>query len=222
MNLNLFDHDYSEVASGETHAVEFLSAQVALLRGFAKPYMTDLVQQLERITAQSPFRHLITPGGHRMSVAMTNCGDWGWTSDALGYAYGRVDPLSKQPWPAMPEVFKQLAQEAAALGGFPGYEPDACLINQYAAGSKLSLHQDLNEVGGGIPIVSVSLGIPAVFLLGGFQRHDPTEKVMLTHADVMVWGGVDRMRFHGVLPIQPAYHSLFGEYRINLTFRRAR
>lgn len=221
MNLDLFDHDYGDVDI-EGSGIEFLSTQVALLRGFAKPYMTDLVEQLERITAQSPFRHLITPGGHRMSVAMTNCGDWGWTSDALGYAYGRVDPLSKQSWPAMPEVFKQLAREAAALGGFPGYAPDACLINQYAVGSKLSLHQDLNEVGGGIPIVSVSLGIPAVFLLGGFQRHYATQKIMLTHADVMVWGGVDRMRFHGVLPIQPAYHSQFGEYRINLTFRRAR
>ncbi len=221
MNLDLFDHDYSDVCA-EERRVEFLSTQVALLHGFAKPYMTDLVQQLERITAQSPFRHLTTPSGHRMSVAMTNCGDWGWTSDELGYAYGRVDPVTRQPWPAMPEVFKQLAQEAAALGGFPGYAPDACLINQYAVGSKLSLHQDLNEVGGGIPIVSVSLGIPAVFLLGGFQRHDATQKLMLTHGDVMVWGGVDRMRFHGVLPIQPAYHSQFGEYRINLTFRRAR
>lgn len=222
MNLDLFDNDYSHASPEADRRVEFLSTQAVVLRAFAKPYVNELFQALKVITAQSPFRHLVTPGGHTMSVAMTNCGTLGWVSDEQGYAYGHIDPLTQLPWPKMPKVFRQLAETAAALAGFPDYQPDACLINRYAAGAKLSLHQDRNELGTSIPIVSVSLGIPATFLLGGFERQAATQKVALCHSDVMVWGGVDRMRFHGVLPIKPAYHSLFGEYRINLTFRRVR
>lgn len=167
-------------------------------------------------------RHLVTPGGHTMSVATSSCGALGWTSDEHGYRYTTHDPASGQPWPAMPPVFSALAGSAAAQAGFPGFEPDACLINRYAPGTRLTLHQDRNERDFGAPIVSVSLGIPAVFLLGGLTRESPTWKLQLSHGDVVVWGGPSRLRFHGVLPLLSATHPLTGEWRINLTFRKAR
>ncbi len=203
-------------------AREELAEGALLLRGFVRPQQHELISAIETITAQAPFRHLITPGGYRMSVAMTNCGDVGWVSDPSGYRYDGIDPESGKPWPAMPLLFRKLAEDAAAAGGFPGFAPDACLINRYEPGARLSLHQDRDERHLGAPIVSVSLGLPATFLFGGLKRSDPTRRTRLEHGDVVVWGGPARLAFHGVAALADGEHGLLGRQRINLTFRRAR
>ncbi|GAA5176516.1 DNA oxidative demethylase AlkB [Niveibacterium umoris] len=201
--------------------VEPLSAGTFLLHGFAEAQAPALLEALGHILAQSPLRHLITPGGQRMSVAMSNCGPLGWVSDRSGYRYQASDPETGQPWPPMPDVLRDLARSAATLAGFPDFAPDACLINRYAPGTRLSLHQDRDERDLSAPIVSVSLGLPAVFLFGGLTRSDPVRQLTLYHGDVLVWGGPDRLRFHGVKPLAEGIHSLLGAQRINLTFRRA-
>ena len=193
-----------------------------LLRGFAARFEQNLIPALREIIAQAPFRHMSTPGGHQMSVAMTNCGDAGWVTDRTGYRYDSVDPNSGEKWPAMPAVLRELAAEAAAEGGFEGFAPDACLINRYAPSARMSLHQDKDEQDFGAPIVSVSLGIPAIFLFGGLKRSDKPRRFRLAHGDVVVWGGPSRLFFHGVAPLADAEHALMGRQRINLTFRKAR
>lgn len=198
-----------------------LGAAAMVLRGFALPGVPELVQAIAAIEAASPFRHMVTPGGFTMSVALTNCGALGWTTDRHGYRYTAVDPDTGQAWPTMPEVFSQLAKEAAAAAGFDGFNADACLVNRYLPGARLSLHQDKNERDYGAPIVSVSLGMRATFLFGGLARTDPTVKVPLHHGDVVVWGGADRLRYHGVMPLKDEPHALLGHQRLNLTFRRA-
>ena len=200
---------------------EVLEPGATVLCGFALEKAADLLQAVQRGGAQAPFRHLITPGGLRMSVAMTNCGKLGWVSDRSGYRYAPLDPDGGKPWPAMPPLFRQLALEAAATAGFSGFAPDACLINRYAPGTRLSLHQDRDEGNYAHPIVSVSLGIPAVFLWGGARRADKARRIALMHGDVVVWGGPARLRFHGVLPLPEGTHPLTGAHRINLTFRKA-
>lgn len=197
-----------------------LGPQACVLHGFALPFEGALLKAVESIVAAAPFRHLVTPDGHTMQVAMTNCGAFGWCSDRRGYRYARRDPQSGQAWPTMPESFMRLAREAAAEVGFEAYVPDACLVNRYAPGARLSLHQDRDEQDAVAPIVSVSLGLSATFLWGGFSRSDKTQRVPLAHGDVVVWGGVDRMRFHGVLPVPLGQHPLLGAQRINLTFRK--
>lgn len=192
-----------------------------VLRGFALAQEPLLLQAIDRIAAQAPFRHLITPGGFRMSVGMTNAGPLGWVSDRRGYRYDPIDPDSGKPWPPMPDVFMELAGAAAARAGFSGFVPDACLINRYEPGTRLTLHQDRNERDFEQPIVSVSLGIPAVFQFGGMQRSDHVMRVPLAHGDVVVWGGPARLRYHGVLPLKPNHHAALGACRINLTFRHA-
>ncbi|MCO5338378.1 DNA oxidative demethylase AlkB [Delftia tsuruhatensis] len=201
--------------------IEPIGPQSVVLRGHALPRAAPLLAAVDSVMAQAPLRHLVTPGGFTMSVAMTNCGALGWTSDRRGYRYSAIDPVSGQSWPAMPAVFAQLAGEAAAAAGFEGFAPDACLINQYLPGSRLSLHQDRDERDLDAPIVSVSLGMPATFLFGGLARADRTARVLLRHGDVVVWGGVDRLRHHGVLPLKDQPHPLLGGRRINLTFRKA-
>ena len=193
-----------------------------LLRGFARSFEAELLPALRAILKQAPFRHLITPGGHRMSVAMTNCGSVGWVSDSTGYRYDAIDPESGQPWPAMPAVFRQVAEQAAAAGGFEGFAPDACLINRYAPGARMSLHQDKDERDFAAPIVSVSLGLPAIFLFGGLKRADKPRRYGLEHGDVVVWGGPSRLFFHGVAPLADGEHAVMGRQRVNLTFRKAR
>lgn len=218
-NLDLFGENGDDGAAHGGRVV--LGPQSVVLRGFALPVMDALLAGVDAVTAQAPFRHMETPGGYTMSVALTNCGQLGWTSDARGYRYARIDPLSGQPWPAMPQAFLQLAQAAAAEAGFPGFEPDACLVNRYTPGTRLSLHQDKNERDYDAPIVSVSLGMSATFLFGGQARTDSTVKVPLRHGDVAVWGGVDRLRYHGVMPLKDEPHALLGRQRINFTFRKA-
>lgn len=198
---------------------ETLGTQAFVFRGFALSLIQDLLANIALIEQISPFRHLVTPGGFTMSVSMTNCGQLGWTSDRRGYKYTAIDPLTGNPWPLMPNEFLKLAQSAAEEAGFPSFSPDACLINRYAAGTKLSLHQDKDELNLDAPVVSVSLGIPAIFQFGGLERNDKKENIPLFHGDVVVWGGVDRLRYHGVLPIKNNTHSVLGEQRINLTFR---
>ena len=193
-----------------------------LLRGFARPFEAELLPALRAIVKQASFRHLITPGGHRMSVAMTNCGSVGWVSDRSGYRYDAIDPESKQKWPAMPAVLRRLAADAADDAGFNGFAPEACLINRYVPGAKLSLHQDRDELDFAAPIVSVSLGLPAIFLFGGPKRADKTARYRLEHGDVVVWGGPSRLFFHGVAPLADGEHPVMGRQRINLTFRKVR
>jgi DNA oxidative demethylase len=201
--------------------VESLGDGAAVLREFALPEQTALLTALQDVAAAAPFRHMITPGGYSMSVAMTNSGPLGWVSDKSGYRYDALDPLTQRPWPPMPESFLRLAADAAAAVGFANFVPDACLINRYEPGAKLSLHQDRDERDFDQPIVSVSLGIPAIFLFGGLKRADKTARVTVTHGDVVVWGGPARLRYHGVLPLKEDQHPLLGRQRINLTLRKA-
>ncbi|WP_286897792.1 DNA oxidative demethylase AlkB [Achromobacter sp. UBA2119] len=216
MTLDLFGGD-----DPAQHGRVTIGPQSVLLRGFALPTVDALLAGVDDVTAQAPFRHMETPGGYTMSVALTNCGDLGWTTDARGYRYSRIDPVSGQPWPAMPQAFRQLAQDAAREAGFPDFAPDACLVNRYEPGSRLSLHQDRNERDFNAPIVSVSLGMPAMFLFGGDDRADRAARVPLFHGDVVVWGGVDRLRFHGVMPLKDLPHPRLGSQRINFTIRKA-
>ena len=201
---------------------EAMADGAVLLRGFAKGVEGSVITALREITAQAPFRHMFTPGGHQMSVAMTNCGNAGWVTDHSGYRYDGVDPTSGKPWPAMPSAFRALAGQAAAEGGFEGFAPDACLINRYEPGARMSLHQDKDEQDFGAPIVSVSLGLPAIFLFGGLKRADKPRRYRLEHGDIVVWGGPSRLFFHGVAPLADGDHAVMGRQRINLTFRRAR
>jgi DNA oxidative demethylase len=199
---------------------ERITDGACLLRGFALDNAAALLAQVKRIETAAPFRHLETPGGFRMSVAMTNCGKLGWVSDRRGYRYTTQDPLTSQPWPPMRPEFLQLAERAARTAGFEGFEPDACLINRYEPGARLTLHQDKDENDFSAPIVSVSLGLPAVFLFGGNSRKDKQRRIPLQHGDVVVWGGPARLFHHGVLPLKDGHHTTLGRQRINLTFRR--
>jgi alkylated DNA repair protein (DNA oxidative demethylase) len=201
---------------------ESIADGAALLHGFARSFEADLVAALRDIEAQAPFRHMATPGGHQMSVAMTNCGSFGWVTDRTGYRYDPNDPDTGTPWPPMPASFRVLAGQAAAEAGFDGFAPEVCLINRYVPGARMSLHQDRDELDLGAPIVSVSLGLPATFLFGGLKRSDKTRRFRLEHGDVVVWGGPARLIFHGVAPLADGEHVLMGRQRINLTFRKAR
>jgi alkylated DNA repair protein (DNA oxidative demethylase) len=194
---------------------------VVLLRSFVAPVENEVLPALASVMQLAPLCHMMTPGGFAMSVATTSCGDLGWISDKTGYRYAASDPLTGKSWPQMPASFKQLAKQAASMAGFTNFEPDACLINRYQVGARMGLHQDKDERDFNQPIVSVSLGIPAVFQLGGFARGDKALKLPFYHGDVLVWGGESRLRFHGVLPVKAGYHPALGEYRINLTFRKA-
>ena len=213
--IPLFDSDSLPLSQ------ERLEEGAVLLRGFAAAEAPVLVAEVASIVQTAPFRHLVTPGGFTMSVGMTNCGRLGWVTDRRGYRYDTIDPTTQRPWPALPAIFRDLAGRAAAEAGFGPFEPDACLVNRYDPGTRLSMHQDRNERDFGAPIVSVSLGLPAMFLFGGARRHDRARRVRLESGDVVVWGGPARLTFHGVAPLADGEHSLTGRHRINLTFRRA-
>ncbi len=201
--------------------IEPLAEGAVVLRRWAEADVVDLLTALETILAAAPFRHMTTPGGYRMSVAMTNCGRAGWVTDRRGYRYDASDPTTGRQWPAMPSPFCRLAERAAVAAGFDGFAPDSCLINRYEPGTRLSLHQDRNERDFTAPIVSVSLGLPAVFLFGGLRRSDRPRRLRLESGDIVVWGGPARLAFHGVDPLAEGDHPLTGRCRINLTFRKA-
>ena len=217
--MGLFQPD-DELVRAEPE-MESLAPGAMLLHGRAKSDAVALLADLQAVLDQAPLRYMITPGGFRMSVAMSNCGALGWVSDCTGYRYDAVDPDSGKRWPAMPASFLRVASLAAAEAGFSGFEPDACLLNRYGPGARLTLHQDRNERDFSQPIVSVSLGLPAVFVFGGPKRSDRTVRVPLMHGDVIVWGGPARLRYHGVLALDQGQHALTGNCRFNLTFRRA-
>jgi DNA oxidative demethylase len=209
---------WSEAAS--SRAREILEEGAVLLRGFASSQAVALLKAVDGVAARAPFRHLVTPGGYRMSVSMTNCGRVGWVSDESSYRYDPLDPDTGKPWPPMPPIFQQLAIAAAREDGFADYDPDACLINCYEPGAKLSLHKDKDENDPVAPIVSVSLGLPAAFLWGGLRRADRPRRIRLESGDVVVWGGPARFVYHGVTPLAEGDHPLTGRRRINLTFRK--
>ena len=217
MTADLFD-----TVADERPSREAIADGAMLLRGFAGQFEDDLIAALREIIKQAPFRHMSTPGGHQMSVAMTNCGNAGWVTDHSGYRYDGIDPDSGKPWPAMPPVFRELAAQAAVAGSFENFAPDACLVNRYTPGARMSLHQDKNERDFAAPIISVSLGLPAIFLFGGPKRADKPSRYRLEHGDVVVWGGPSRLFFHGVAPLADGEHAVLGRQRINLTFRKAR
>ncbi|MDR3400718.1 MAG: DNA oxidative demethylase AlkB [Pandoraea sp.] len=219
MTFDLFGsaHDNAHHDSPQT---DELGPGAFVLRGFARSQLTRLQTDIDTVIAQAPLRHWLTPGGKRMSVAMTNCGEVGWISDRMGYRYGTHDPLSKQPWPSMPASFVALARDAAEAAGYRDFAPDACLINRYALDARLTLHQDRDERELGAPIVSVSLGLPATFLWGGLQRTDRTRRVRLTPGDVVVWGGPSRLVYHGIASVEGSFDAQAVRY--NLTFRQAR
>ena len=199
-----------------------IGSRAVVLRRLGRERAPELFEAIGALAAISPFRHMITPGGWKMSVALTNCGEVGWVTDRTGYRYDAIDPETGSSWPRMPGIFADLAAEAAAAAGFNRFRPDACLVNRYAPGSRLSLHQDRDERDYRQPIVSVSLGLPAVFLWGGKTRADRPRRIPLIHGDVAAWGGPDRLTFHGVDTLGEGEHALTGAYRFNLTFRRAR
>ncbi len=215
MTLSLFDDQESRRTWQEP-----LCAGAVVLRGFALDQEANILAALKNILAASPLRHMVTPGGFRMSVAMSNCGTYGWVTDRSGYRYEHTDPETGHAWPEMPDFMARLAQAAATQAGFNDFTPDACLINRYEVGARMSLHQDKNERDFKQPIVSVSLGVPAMFLFGGMRREEKAMRIPLAHGDVVVWGGAARLRYHGVLPLKQASHPLLGQHRINLTFRK--
>lgn len=215
MNSDLFD----DAMGSET---QHLAPGVVLLPRYASATESAVLHGIDEVMHRAPMRHMVTSRGFHMSVAMTNAGPLGWVSDRRGYRYSAFDPETQQPWPDLPTALRELAQSAASAAGFPHFQPDACLINRYVPGARMSLHQDRDEADFSQPIVSVSLGLPATFQLGGLQRQDKTQRIPLEHGDVLVWGGPARLRFHGVLPLKAGVHPLLGEQRINLTFRRAR
>ncbi|WP_024554067.1 DNA oxidative demethylase AlkB [Franconibacter helveticus 513] len=200
---------------------EPLDEGAVILRRFAFATASELLATIADVAAQSPFRQMVTPGGYTMSVAMTSCGSLGWTSSRSGYSYATRDPLTGKPWPDIPPAFRRLCDAAAKAAGYDDFQPDACLINRYAPGAKLSLHQDKDEPNLRAPIVSVSLGLPAVFQWGGLKRSDPLKRLLLEHGDVVVWGGPSRLFYHGIQPLKPGDHPDAGPWRYNLTFRQA-
>jgi DNA oxidative demethylase len=211
-----------DLFAADVPATEALGTGAMILRRFALGLERQLLDAVQEIIAAAPFRHLVTPGGFTMSVAMTNCGDLGWVSDRAGYRYDPVDPLSGRAWPAMPQVFRDLSRSAAAAAGYEAFQPDACLINRYEPGARLSLHRDHDERDASAPIVSVSLGVPAIFQWGGLRRGDRPRRVPVHSGDVVVWGGESRFVYHGVAALAEDSHPLTGQLRINLTFRKAR
>lgn len=197
-----------------------LAEEAVILRGYAAEVASELFREINAILTISPLRQMQTPNGYTMSVRTSSCGPFGWVSDSHGYRYAKTDPLTNQPWPAMPAQFLNIADRAAYDAGFKHFVPDCCLINSYQAGAKLSLHKDKDERDFSAPIVSISLGLPAIFLFGGINRSDKTKRYKLEHGDVAVWGGKSRLAYHGILPLIDGNHPLTGHQRINITFRK--
>ena len=215
--MDLFDDVINRNA--EIHQ-QFLK-DVYWLKGFALSNEQMILADLAAVISHAPLRHMTTKMGFNLSAAMTNCGDVGWVSSRKGYGYNALDPLTDAPWPAMPASFKQLAIQAAEVAGYANFVPEACLINQYQPAARMGLHQDKDELDFSQPIVSVSLGISAVFLFGGMLRNDKPTKIPLMHGDIIVWGRDARFNYHGIMPLKSNIHEVHGAYRFNLTFRKA-
>lgn len=216
------DEFSGDLFASHSQGTEVLGPTACVLRGFVRDEEAQLLTTVQALVAISPWRHMITPGGFRMSVAMTNVGDVGWVADQRGYRYDAMDPLTQARWPAMPASFLDLARRAAEAVGFRSFTPDACLINCYEPGARLSLHRDYDERDAAAPIVSVSLGVAARFIWGGLQRSDVVRRLPLHSGDVVVWGGESRFAYHGIAPVRHSTHPLTGSQRINLTFRKTR
>jgi alkylated DNA repair protein (DNA oxidative demethylase) len=214
-------NDLFSASNNNESWLEPIGEGAVVLRQFALNDAESLLKAVKQVIRQAPFRQMQTPGGRTISVALTACGDYGWISDRHGYRYSSIDPLSNTPWPVAPDIFYEFAQKSALEAGFSDFLPDACLINRYLPGTKMSLHQDKDEQDFSAPIVSVSLGVPAMFLFGGMERSDKTVKIPLIHGDVVVWGGEARLNFHGVNTVKEDYHPMTGNRRINITFRKA-
>lgn len=211
----------ADLFGAEEPATMPLGPGAMLLRGFARDEERALVESVRTVESAASFRHMMTPGGHAMSVAMTNCGDAGWVADRRGYRYATTDPETNRAWPPMPPLFAGLATRAAAAAGYGGFAPDSCLINRYEPGARMGLHQDLNEGDLAQPIVSISLGLPVTFLFGGPKRAGSPQRMRLDSGDAVIWGGPSRLFFHGVNPLPEGTHPLTGALRYNLTFRKA-
>ena len=208
-----------DLFASENHEVTKFSEQAYLLHGYVAPQADTILSHLRGVIKQSPLRQFVTPGGGKMSVRTSSCGDFGWITDKKGYRYTDTDPITEKPWPPMPETLKTLAEQAAAKCGFESFSPNACLINVYHPGAAMGLHQDKDESDFSQPIVSFSFGLPVTFLWGGLKRGGSPQKVTLQHGDVLVWGGPDRLRYHGVKKLADGQHPLTGNVRVNLTFR---
>jgi DNA oxidative demethylase len=214
--VDLFD-DLPLLAE-DLHTV--IAPGAVLMRAFGRADDVDILQAVESVIAQAPLRHLQTPGGYTMSIQTTRCGSMGWVSEPGGYRYAPSNPSTRAPWPAMPQCLLDFAVRAATEAGYPDFVPDSCMVNQYLPGNKLGLHQDRDERDLRAPVVSLSLGLPAIFLFGGLQRTGKTQRYRLAHGDVVVWGGPSRLAFHGVLPVADGDHALVGRRRVNVTFRK--
>lgn len=181
------------------------------------------VAAVKAVAAEAPFFTPTMPRtGRPFSVRMTNCGRLGWVSDKDGgYRYQATHPLTGQPWPPIPEIVMDVWR---AVSGYP-HPPEACLVNSYAPGAKMGLHQDRDEEAFEAPVVSLSLGDTCLFRIGGATRGDPTRSFRLSSGDVVVLGGPSRLAFHGVDRIYPGTSALLRDWfpaggRINLTLRR--
>ena len=178
----------------------------------------QLTDEVVTLANDAPPYRPVTPGGRAMSVAMTNLGPLGWITDARGYRYEALHPVTGRPWPPIPAVLTALWAELCD----PAVPPDCCLVNVYDAGSKMGLHRDFDEADFRFPVLSVSLGDTALFRLGGLKRTDPTGQIRLASGDVVVLGGEARRAYHGVDRILAGSSRLIsGGGRINLTLRRA-
>ena len=220
MQGQLFDNLPEQLSPMPAGAAHPIGPGAMHLPGFIGTHAAAILATIQAISRQAPFRHMMTPGGHAMSVSMTNCGPLGWITDAQGYRYSRTDPASQMPWPPLPADLETLARAAAAAAGYPDFRPEACLINCYAPGSRMGLHQDRDEADLSAPIVSFSLGRSATFLWGGARRNDPVARIILQQGDAIVWGGPSRLYFHGIAPLAKRRAPQEPELRYNLTFRR--
>jgi DNA oxidative demethylase len=182
----------------------------------------QLLAEIATLVAQAPFYRPHMPrSGAPFSILMTNCGALGWVADKTGYRYQARHPVTGEPWPPIPASLLALWREFA--DGAP--EPEACLINLYGPGTKLGSHVDADEANRTAPVVSVSLGAPAVFHVGGPARRDPKVRLTLRSGDVFVLGGEARHVHHGIDRLLPDDHDLQSSVlppgqRINLTLRR--
>jgi DNA oxidative demethylase len=215
----LFVDDLAEGTIDKRNNMALPEGVVSIRQAFDSAKILATVQ---RVIDAAPLRHMHIPGGKKMSVAMSNCGDVGWISNTTGYAYSETDPDTDRAWPPMPALLADTATRLAAVAGYDNFAPDACLINRYCVGAQMGLHQDRDEEDFSKPIVSLSLGLTATFMIGGLTRRDRVQSVALVDGDAIIFGGAARLRFHGVRPLKSGHHALLGDSRINLTFRVAR